>query len=472
MEKPVSNLAALAKEFGCTLSGDGTFTPAGVAIGSGFVEKDFLFIATGGAKAHGLDFLEAAVTRGARALLTNREGDYFLPTLVHPNPREIAGKLASRIFATPQDGLLAVTGTNGKTSTVYYLQRLLKALGQNCGLISSAGQIVAGRSFSSELTTPEAPRLHQLLAKMRSAGEQRGAIEVSAQALVRNRVDGLRFEVAGFSNLSRDHLDDFDSMENYLSAKANLFTEQFSDKAVINVEDDWGKKLFSQIAIPKVGIGNGLDYQYRLENRRLKVSGRHSLEIVFAQGELMAKNFVLACVMLLETGIESSALEKAASLIDQQVPGRLQLVSDQLPQFFVDYAHTPEGVRAAVQEILRRNQDLTVILGASGNRDQGKRVEMAIALKGANRIIITDQHPRDEDPQSIRATLMSAARTLDAELIEIADAAEVAKAAVRITPKTGAILWCGPGQLTYREIKGAKVPFSAIDSARLAVENA
>lgn len=471
MERPVSSLGSLASKFDCSLFGQSSIEPSSIAISSDFCERGSLFVAAPGAKNHGLDFLSAAIESGATALLTDRAGDYPIPALIHPQPRQIAGLVAKEIFQTPATGLFGVTGTNGKTSTVFYLQRLLSAAGKSTGLISSAAQIVGSEQTTSELTTPEAPRLHQLLSKMRGQGQMHAALEVSAQALVRNRVDGLKFEIAGFTNLSRDHLDDFGSMENYLAAKAKLFTFEFANQAVINVEDEYGLQLHKSIEIPKVGIGPKLDYQLSFTSTEITISGKASAKIGFTQGQLMSKNFGLAAVMLLEYGLSPSDLEAAAGLIDQQIPGRLQRVSDKEPAVYVDYAHTPAGVGAAVKEVLARHGRLVVVLGASGNRDQGKRSEMALACAGAEKMVITDQHPRDEDPSAIRKTLLVAARELGNQVYEEADPATAIAKAISVADGA-AVLWCGPGQLKYREIAGKKVEFDAIATARAAVENA
>jgi UDP-N-acetylmuramoyl-L-alanyl-D-glutamate--2,6-diaminopimelate ligase len=288
---------------------------------------------------------------------------------------------------------------------------------------------------------------------------------------VRNRVDGLRFEVAGFSNLSRDHLDDFGTMENYLAAKAKLFDSSFSDKAVINVEDEYGLQLYNSVSIPKVGIGEGLDYQAGYEDGTLRISGKVDLSVPFPKGFLMSKNLALALVMLLEYGIDKGLLKEAATEIDLQIPGRLERVSDKTPAVYVDYAHTPAGVAAAVSELKSKYQHLVVVLGASGNRDKGKREEMALACAGAQAMVITDQHPRDEDPAEIRSTLLKSAKTLKVEVVEEPNPANAIATAISLAGD-GAVLWCGPGQLKYREIKGEKVPFDAIAVAREAVENA
>jgi UDP-N-acetylmuramoyl-L-alanyl-D-glutamate--2,6-diaminopimelate ligase len=471
MDYPVSNLGQLARGLKCSLVGSELVAPTGVAISSTFVERGFLFIACRGQKHHGLEFLRAAIDAGATALLTDTPGNYPIPYLLNERPREIAGELAARVFQTPRSGLFAVTGTNGKTSVAYYLRRLLEAMGEKTGLISSAGQIVGDSELVSELTTPEAPRIHQLLSQMRKAGQSRAVLEVSAQALVRNRVDGLHFQVSGFTNLSRDHLDDFSTMENYLDAKAELFSPAFSEKAVINVEDSWGEELLAKIGIPKVGIGQGLDYQITALSSTFAITGRQQLSANIELGPLMSNNLAVAVVMLMECGYFAHELTSAIEKIDLQIPGRLELVSAKRPHVYLDYAHTPEGVRAAVREIASRYPSLTVVLGASGNRDRGKRAEMGLALSGARKIFITDQHPRDEDPKQIRDQLLAATRTLSAEVFEEPDPASAIKRAVAETDQSSAVLWCGPGRLRYREIGGEKVPFDAFELARLAVEH-
>ena len=461
MVSPVPKLSVLASHLGLgTPSRDVEIDQ--VAIGSHFVTGSALFIAAPGARHHGIEYLESAIENGAAALLTDRPGDYPIPSLIHSNPRALAGEISRLVYSSQDSELFAVTGTNGKTSTSYYLRRLLGHAGIPAGLISSAGQLVGGQSLAAELTTPEAPRIHQLLSQMRSSGQGACAMEVSAQALIRNRVDGLRFAVAGFTNLSRDHLDDFGTMEAYLAAKAQLFDAARCDLAVINVEDVWGERLFEQIDVPKVGLGAGLGYEYRFTGDTLTISGQTTVSLGFSGTSLMAKNLALAATMLIAKGIDIPS----GINVDPEVPGRLQLISDHRPHVYVDYAHTPAGVRAAVNELRAKYPSLTVVLGASGNRDVGKRPEMAQACADADLLVITDQHPRDEDPAQIRAVLLAAATQQGQALLELPDPEMAITQAIAKTATDGAILWCGPGHLKYREIAGQKVPFDAIETAR------
>jgi UDP-N-acetylmuramoyl-L-alanyl-D-glutamate--2,6-diaminopimelate ligase len=470
-----SNLATslLAQKFSLSRSGDDVEISS-VALASNFCRPGSLFIATQGLKHHGLDFLNQAIANGAVAVLSDREVS-GIPSLVHADPKSIAGEISDLVYSTSASGmtLLGVTGTNGKTSVTNYLHQILLGLGKPAGMSASTSRIVGTTELPAALTSPEVTELHDLLAQMRASGAHHAAIEVSAQALIRHRVDGVLFDVVGFSNLSRDHLDDFSTMEQYLAAKAALFTKKYAKKGVVLVEDEHARKLFETSEIPLVGIGEGLQYSYRYEADQLTISGKRELRVHFSQGGLMAKNLVLALVMLMEAGFSPAELKAAVSASELYVPGRLELVSKSKPHVYVDYAHTQAGVESAVMEIKKRYPTLTLVLGASGNRDQGKRSEMGIAGSKADLLIITDQHPRDEDPATIRHALITAAATnLDAgKILEIPDPAQAIKRAVLETAEDSAVLWCGPGHLTYREIAGQKIPFDARKIAREAVES-
>lgn len=449
-----------------------------VAISSLDVVPGSLFIAVQGEKAHGIDFLSAAIAAGAVAVLSDRTIQADIPLLVHPDPRSIAGHISAFVMGTMNLGLqiFGVTGTNGKTSTAFYIHQLLLEMGVKAGLSSSAFTQIDKQRAESELTTPEAPRLHCLLSEMADAGAKAAVVEVSAQALVRHRVDGLVFDVAGFTNLTRDHLDEFGSMENYLAAKASLFTQKFSKRAVINVEDRFGKQMLEMASAQSpehsVGIGHDKDYSFERTSTGIKITGKQELFLARDLGPLMAKNLALAAIMLLEAGYSPKAVGAAALDIETLVPGRLELVSEATPHIYLDYAHTPQAVELAAQELGEKYPKLVVVLGASGDRDPGKRVEMGrAAAKFASHIVVTDQHPRSEDPALIRAALIAGILEMRSEgfISEIDDPALAISKAVDLVGVGGAILWCGPGHLKYREVKGKKLPFDAYLQARKAL---
>ena len=449
-----------------------------VAISSQDVVPGSLFIAVQGEKTHGADFLSAAIAAGAVAVLSDRSVKADIPVLMHADPRSIAGHVSAFVMGTMSLGLqvFGVTGTNGKTSTVFYLHQLLLQMGVKAGLSSSAFTQIDIQRAESALTTPEAPRLHRLLSEMANSGAKAAVVEVSAQALVRHRVDGLVFDVAGFTNLTRDHLDEFGSMENYLSAKASLFTQKFSRRSVINVEDRFGEQMLelarAQSPEHSVGVGHDLDYSFEQTLTGINITGKQELFLAGDLGPLMAKNLALAAIMLLEAGYSPTAVGAAALDIETLVPGRLELVSDTEPHIYLDYAHTPQAVELAAQELGDKYPKLVVALGASGDRDPGKRVEMGrAAAKFASHIVVTDQHPRSEDPALIRASLIAGILEIRPEdfISEIDDPALAISKAVDLVGVGGAILWCGPGHLKYREVKGKKLPFDAHLQARKAL---
>ena len=436
-----------------------------------------VFAALPGATSSGLAYLDRAVRLGSVAALIDdslvsqqelaalRAANPSLAIVAVPQLRSRLGVLAAKVFGTGEHGLrlFGVTGTNGKTSTVTYLQRLLQSLGEPTGLSASTERIAGGEALSAGLTTPEVCEMHQLLAQMRSAGDTAAAIEVSAQALVRNRVDGLFFEVVGFTNLSRDHLDDFGTMDDYLAAKLRLFEGVRAGRGVVFAGDPFALEVTRQAGVDVTTVGPQADWNYSFEAGRLVLkSAATELALNWSGSELMARNLALALVMLIIAGFDAEALARAGASIDPQVAGRLELISNTGPACFIDYAHTPEAIAQALAS-LGEYPWVTIVFGASGNRDVGKRPAMAEAAAAANLVVVTDQHPRDENPHEIRATLLAAALAEIGEerVIEIADPELAIRRALAATPRDGAVIWCGPGNLRYREVAGSKIAFDA-----------
>lgn len=429
-----------------------------------------LFLALGGSRFRGSDFVELAAAAGAVAALTDEviSAKTSIPTCYVPSLRERLGEVAEIAYRTRESGmrLFAVTGTNGKTSTTTLLYRILRQLGVSAGLSASNLKIVGETPTYSNLTTPECLELHRSLFEMRAAGATAAAVEVSAHALVRNRVDGLIFEVSGFTNLARDHLDDFGNMESYRAAKAKLFTSAHSQFGVINVTDEHSKWVFDNAGVPCESIGEKFGWQVRPEAGKYTLRHRSGFEITRADdlSQIMAQNLSVALVMLWRAGFSVDALQTALERIDLQIPGRLERfeLNKHSLSVYLDYAHTPAAVESAVAS-LAHYPELTVIIAASGNRDQGKRSEMGFASAFANRVIVTDQHPRHEDPATIRAAVKRGAllKLPPQAVFEEGDPEAALELALQITAPEGAILWCGPGDLDYREVGDEKIKFSA-----------
>jgi UDP-N-acetylmuramoyl-L-alanyl-D-glutamate--2,6-diaminopimelate ligase len=468
MVKSKSAARQLAQYLGISFSGRDVEL-SGISSIANEVEPGDLFVALPGAKFHGLDFLDEALSRGAAAVLSDQDVQ-GTTSLLSAHPRELLGEACNLILGHTSFPLFAVTGTNGKTSTTNYLYQLLSNLGVRAGMAGSTGLELPSGHRSSALTSIELTSLRKYLRDLTAEGGQACAIEVSAHALVRSRVSGLTFDVAGFTNLSRDHLDDFGDMDSYFAAKASLFTPSLAKQAAVFISDPWSEQLASKALIPtlRVGPGQAVDFEYL--DGRLNLTGELTVSVVFPYGELMARNLALAITMLHLHGYSDFDLAMAAEELTQ-VPGRLQLVSEAKPSVYVDYAHTPDGIHSAISEILRTHPGVTVLVSASGDRDQGKRFEMGQAAAIADQVIVTDQHPRSEDPAEIRRAVAEGLSSAGKTFTEIADPAEAIEFAVSVTPREHAVLWCGPGNLKYREIAGTKQPFDAIAIAKLVVEN-
>lgn len=503
-EHPVArSLSGLAAEFG--LDYLGTIDQAevsGVSLSSSTVEPGDLYVGVPGRNAHGARFAQAAVERGAVAVLTDPAGaelaqDSGVPILVTPDARAALGQVAAWIFRTDEEQatLFAVTGTNGKTSVVYLLCGILGQLGVVSGLSSTAERRIGDTAVTSALTTPEASELHALLARMREEEVRAVAIEVSAQALSRHRVDGVVFDVAGFTNLSHDHLDDYPAMEDYFQAKVALFDPERARRGVVTVDTPWGVRLAQESRIPVTTLsttigGTPSDASWRMTVTEETImhtaflleapDGRTLATRVPLLGSFMAANAALAIVMLVESGYDLDAIAHVLDRdggIDAYIPGRAERISGETgPVVFIDYGHTPDAFQRtldALQQVVTGR--IIMVFGADGDRDTTKRAEMgAIAARGADAVVITDFHPRSEDPATIRAALLAGARAAapDAELYEVPDPRAGFRAALALAGDGDVVLYAGPGHEDYQEVKGVHIPYSAREDSRLALQEA
>ncbi len=488
-------LAELAAAVGAELHGDGATTVSGITLNSRAVAPADLFVGIPGRNAHGAAYAADAIAAGAVAVLTDRAGAEIVgdavPVLVVPSPREALGDVAARIYAFQPDHpqLFAVTGTNGKTSTVHLLEGIAGALGEVTGLSSTAERHIAGRSVVSGLTTPEANDLHALIAAMREAGVTVGAIEVSAQALERHRVDGVRFTVAGFTNLSHDHLDDYGDMEQYFAQKLPLFTPERATRGIVSLDSPYGVRVVERATIPVETIASqdGVAADWRV--RTLEVSrqgtrfeltapgGETLTAFIPVIGEHHAANAGLAIAMLVAAGRPFAAIRDA--LADDgaipPMPGRTENVAAPgSPAVYVDFGHSPDAFAKTLDAVRAVTAGRVImVFGADGDRDALKRPDMAReAVTRSDILVVTDHHPRFEDPASIRATLARAALDArpDAELHVVSPPPRAIRVAVSLAAAEDSILWAGPGHQNYRDIRGVRTAYSAREEARQALE--
>ncbi|WP_350346865.1 UDP-N-acetylmuramoyl-L-alanyl-D-glutamate--2,6-diaminopimelate ligase [Agromyces sp. G08B096] len=495
-------LRGLADAFGLEVRGDiDGVEVSGVSLASGAVQSGDLYVGVPGRNAHGAAYAAAAAERGAVAVLTDAAGAELvaqlvpdLPVLVTDDARAALGAVAAWIHRTAENPatLFAVTGTNGKTSVVYLLYGILQQLGILAGLTSTAERRIGDEAVTSSLTTPEASELHALLARMREVEVRAVGVEVSAQALSRHRVDGLVFDVAGFTNLSHDHLDDYTSMQEYYDAKLALFQPERARRGVVTVDSEWGRLLVEDSRIPVTTLTTRPDVE---ADWRLTVGaetathtdfvlegpdGRSITSSVPLLGWYMAANAALAIVMLVESGVDAGRIAEVLERdggIRAYIPGRAERVSgDRGPLVYIDYGHSPDAFLQTLGAIRKFVEGrLIMLFGADGDRDTTKRAEMgAIAARGADVVVVTDFHPRTEDPAAIRAALIAGARAAvpEREIHEIADPRAAFRAALALAREGDAILYAGPGHEDYHEVNGVKIPYSARDDARQALREA
>ncbi|MEV0105400.1 UDP-N-acetylmuramoyl-L-alanyl-D-glutamate--2,6-diaminopimelate ligase [Nocardia sp. NPDC050799] len=460
-----------------------------------------LFTALPGSRAHGARFAADAVARGAVAVLTDAAGaelagDLPVPVLVREDPRAVLGELSAAIYGHPSERLriIGITGTSGKTTSSYLVEAGLAAGGLSTALIGTIETRIGGRRVPSALTTPEAPQLHAMFALMVEQGVDAVVMEVSSHALTLGRVDGVRFAVGAFTNLSQDHLDFHADFEDYFAAKRRLFEPESpvaARTAVVCVDDAWGRRLADGLAAP-IRVATTGPADWSLAGPARAHGGEQEFTAAGPDGETPVRlrlpgdynvaNGLLAVAVCAAAGVPPGTAAPALATVD--VPGRMQRV-ERGQEFLalVDYAHKPAAVESVIATLRTHlatagsRGRLAVVVGAGGDRDTGKRGPMgAAAARGADLLIVTDDNPRTEDPAAIRASLVAGAQSVAdeqrGEVRDIGDRTAAIAAAVDWAHPGDVVLVAGKGHEAGQEINGVKYPFddrevlaAAIDSA-------
>lgn len=463
-------------------SGSAHCRVTGVTLRSQDAQPGDLFAALPGASSHGARYAADAVRQGAVAILTDPTGlefagqDLGVPVLVHPAPRTVLGETAAGVYGRPSEHMrvIGVTGTSGKTTTTYLVEAGLRAAGRVAGLIGTVGIRIDGHDQSSALTTPEAPDLQALLAVMLERGIDTVVMEVSSHALTLGRVDAVHFAVGGFTNLSRDHLDFHATMEDYLDAKARLFDPEsptHADVSVVCVDDAAGRTIATRAVGPVTVGATTADADWRAEGVRTVDGGgqefvavdpagvHHGLRIGLPGGYNVA-NCLLAVGLL--QAVDVSPEQAAPGLRAATVPGRLQPIDcGQGFLALVDYAHKPGALRAVLETLRAQTHGrIAVVFGAGGNRDRGKREPMGrTAAELADLVVVTDDNPRDEDPEEIRATIVAAARGGAAQVMDIGNRRAAIDFAVSWARDGDVVLVAGKGHEAGQTSHGETRPF-------------
>jgi len=477
VEPPATPLTDLAEVLGARTVGAGAgVVVTGLTLSSQRVAPGDLYVALPGASRHGAVYAGDAVEAGAVAVLVDEEGvgeldGLGVPVLVAEGLRSVLGSLAARVYADPAAAmtLMAVTGTQGKTTTTRLLEAGLELAGITAAVVGTVGTRIAGHDVSTALTTPEAPDLHALFAVMREHGVRGCAMEVSSHALVMGRVDGVVFDVAAFANLGRDHLDFHADLEDYFAAKASLFTPAHARLGLTNVDDEFGRRLLDVAGIEmRTFSPSGSDADWRATDVELAPEGSRFTVIapdgtripagVPLTGAFNVANALCAVALAGEAGFDPAAVA-AGIAASAGVPGRLERI-DRGQDFLVvvDYAHKPDALDAALAALRPLTTGrLLLVIGAGGDRDAGKRPLMGeIGARDADVLVVTDDNPRSEDPAVIRRALLDGADLVPAEqraeVLEVGDRGRAIRQAIGLAGPGDTVLIAGKGHETGQEI--------------------
>jgi UDP-N-acetylmuramoyl-L-alanyl-D-glutamate--2,6-diaminopimelate ligase len=433
------------------------------------VRTGSLFVAIPGEQHDGHDYVDRAVAAGAAAVVVERDVD--VPSrIIVSDARAALPWAAAAVYGDPSQHLpvIGVTGTNGKTTVTHILEQIVVAAGETAAIVGTVGARIGSADHAVARTTPEASDLQQLLSGMVDAGVDVAAIEVSSHALSLHRVDAIRFRVAAFTNLMRDHLDFHGSMEEYFAAKASLFTTDRVEHGVIAIDDEWGRRIAAATEVPVTTVA--LDRDADVEASSVVESIAGSSFVISTKGRQIpvelpipgrfnVENALVAAAVAIELGVGDEAIVRGLSTVGR-IPGRFeQIESGRGFGVVVDYAHTPDAIEAVVESALRMSEGRVIaIFGAGGNRDQEKRPAMGRAASRADLAILTSDNPRSEDPALIMAAVRSGIPA-EVTIIEEPDRRRAIRIALEEAGPGDLVLVLGKGHETGQEIAGAKEPF-------------
>ena len=457
----------------------------GLAVDSRAVKPGDLFFALAGSKTDGARFIDSAIASGAVAVAGDPpQGDRRVPFVSTPNPRRALALAAAKFYPRQPAIIAAVTGTSGKTSVAAFTRQIWQRLGHESASIGTIGLVSPKRTIYGSLTTPDPIALHRQLDEIAGEGVTHLALEASSHGLDQYRLDGVRIGAGGFTNLSRDHMDYHPDVAHYLAAKLRLFRDLVAADgvAVISADHDCSLAVIDAararglriVAVGRKGNGagegiglieadiDGFAQKLTLEHR----GRRHAVRLPLV-GEFQIENALVAAGLTIGTGSEPKAVFAELELLEG-AKGRLERVAERNgAPIFVDYAHKPDALAKALQALRPyAKRKLVVVFGAGGDRDAGKRPLMgAIATENADSVIVTDDNPRSENPELIRAAILSAAKGAT----DIGDRAEAIRTAIAGLQPGDALLIAGKGHETGQIVGDRTLPFSDHDAVASAL---
>jgi UDP-N-acetylmuramoyl-L-alanyl-D-glutamate--2,6-diaminopimelate ligase len=466
-----------------TLAGPaGDLDIVGLSSDSRQIEKGMLFAALAGAKADGSRFVDDAAAKGAVVAVASHPADSSIPVLVVENPRRLLAIAAARLYGAQPETMVAVTGTAGKTSVASFTRQIWAYAGHPAAQIGTTGVVSPDRNDYGSLTTPDPVELQKLLAELASEGVTHAAMEASSHGLDQSRLDGVKLSAVGFTNLGRDHMDYHPTVESYMAAKMRLFDTlaPAGAPAVIFADDRWSETaievaLASGLDIRTVGRKGGYLCLKRVEHFRHKQTAEihadgkiYEVDIPLA-GDFQVANALVAAGLAMSTGVPAgvamAALEKLVG-----ASGRLELVGQTKDGAlaYVDYAHKPDALENVLSSVRPFTTGrVVVVFGCGGDRDKGKRPIMGeIATRLADVVIVTDDNPRSEVPDTIRSEIMAAAPGAE----EIGDRAKAIRHAVGLLKTGDTLIVAGKGHEEGQTVGATTLPFSDHVEVRKALQ--
>ncbi len=430
-----------------------------------------MFFALRGSQRDGNEFIKEALSKGALLVVTDKNVKH--PRVIKVEDARKSYAIACNIYyRLPSEHLkvVGVTGTNGKTTVTYIIERILSYAGYKTGVIGTVNYRIEDKVLSEGRTTPPPEVWFGTLKKMKEEYVEYAITEISSHALDQHRVRGTHFDAVIFTNLSQDHLDYHKDMEEYFNAKAKLFREYFYRKAYINTDDPYGKRLYKELSKagkPVTGFGfrseatiNVISSSFKGIKLRIRYKGEDIIVKSPLCGNFQAYNISAGVLYCLDKGVDRNIIRDA--LKDIKIPGRFEILNAKGRTIIIDYAHTPDALKNVLETVnlMKKTNKVITLFGAGGNRDKGKRPLMGrVAERFSDIIILTSDNPRYEDPQKIIEDILEGVENKK-KVLSKEDREEAIKLAFEISKDGDIILIAGKGHEDYQEVKGKKIKFS------------
>lgn len=433
-----------------------------------------LFFCIPGLRMDAHDFAPQAVAAGAVGLVVERLLDVDCAQILVPDVREALSYIAAEFYGNParELHLVGITGTKGKTTTSFLIKSILEAAGHRVGLIGTVCSMIGEEQVPANLTTPDPIDFQSMLRRMADAGMEYVVMEVSAHALALRKLEGMRFDVAGFTNFTQDHLDFFGDMENYMHAKMKLFEPARCACAIYNADDEWVRREMEGVGVPATSIGirvsaevyaNDIEVTERGCSYKLTFNKRYRMSLQLQlSGIFNVYNSMMAAAMCDALGISGKMIQRGLERV-QVVPGRIELLETETPyRVILDYAHSPDALENILTTVRQTAKARVIaVFGCGGDRDHEKRPIMGeIGGRLADFCILTSDNPRSEDPMAILAEVEAGIRRArDAHYVVIENRRAAILEALTMALPGDVVVLAGKGHETYQEIKGVKHPF-------------